>query len=71
MATEPVLPAGLFVHPGHTWAQILRSGLVRIGFLAPTIVERCQRRDGSADIWYIEKRGPFHQAPRHRRWPSW
>lgn len=31
LATEPVLPAGLFVHPGHTWAEILRSGLVRIG----------------------------------------
>ena len=31
MATEPVLPAGLFVHPGHAWAEILRSGLVRIG----------------------------------------
>lgn len=28
---EPVLPAGLFVHPGHTWAEILRSGLVRVG----------------------------------------
>jgi glycine cleavage system H protein len=31
MATEPVLPAGLFIHPGHTWTEILRSGLVRIG----------------------------------------
>ena len=28
---EPALPAGLFVHPGHTWAEILRSGSVRIG----------------------------------------
>ena len=26
---EPGLPAGLFVHPGHTWAEILRSGQVR------------------------------------------
>lgn len=25
------LPAGVFVHPGHTWAELLRSGTVRVG----------------------------------------
>jgi glycine cleavage system H lipoate-binding protein len=30
-ADAPILPAGLFVHPGHSWAEILRSGLVRVG----------------------------------------
>jgi len=30
-ASEPVLPAGLFAHSGHTWAEILRLGLVRVG----------------------------------------
>ena len=28
---ELALPAGLFVHPGHTWAEILRSGQARVG----------------------------------------
>ena len=27
----PQLPAGLFLHPGHTWAEIYASGLVRMG----------------------------------------
>ncbi|MFA6108199.1 MAG: hypothetical protein WDA75_05450, partial [Candidatus Latescibacterota bacterium] len=31
LAEGPALPAGLFVHPGHSWAEILRSGQVRVG----------------------------------------
>ena len=31
LVPEPALPAGLFIHPGHTWAEILRSGSVRVG----------------------------------------
>jgi glycine cleavage system H protein len=28
---EPGVPAGVFVHPGHTWAQLQTSGSVRVG----------------------------------------
>jgi glycine cleavage system H lipoate-binding protein len=28
---EPSLPAGLFLHPGHAWVEVLRSGAVRVG----------------------------------------
>ena len=28
----PALPGGLFVHPGHAWAEIQTGGAVRVGF---------------------------------------
>lgn len=31
LAEGPALPAGLFVYSGHSWAEILRSGQVRVG----------------------------------------
>ena len=30
-AWEPVIPAGLFFHPGHTWTEIQPLGQVRVG----------------------------------------
>lgn len=48
------LPAGVFVHPGHAWAEILRSGHVRVGldglvsYLVGTIEQVVPRQVGDA-----------------------
>ena len=31
-AVPQPLPAGLFAHPGHTWAEVQRTGQVRLGY---------------------------------------
>jgi glycine cleavage system H protein len=48
------LPAGVFVHPGHAWAEVLRSGHVRVGldglvsYLVGTIEQVTPRQVGEA-----------------------
>ena len=63
-----LLPAGLFVHPGHMWAEIQRTGRARVGyddFIAHALggVDRVVMRDvgerlrRGEPLLYLERKG--------------